>query len=890
MQNGSIGLGRLSLEIAGNTFVFDEGRVSIIGRSPEVMVPVLSDTVSRHHLEVYFGEGGWQARDLNTMNGTFVNGSRIPSGSSVRLVDGLKLMLGDPTDGVPVSVRGAGVATPIVAPPSRDPDPTAGLTVSVDQLKLVRFDSETRGPYETSSQGFAPQAAVVTIGRDLDNSLVIHDPMVSGHHARLTAIGPGRYRVEDLRSTNGTFVNGARITSADVGSGDVLNIEKLFLRVTPAGLQRLGQSGAATPFVAGAGTSGTSSGQNISLAVSGVTFSVPTSRAEQDRGFGRTKNLLDGVTFNVPERSLLAVIGPSGAGKSTMLKTMTGTLRPVQGKVLFKGLDMAVFSDSLSHQIGVVPQDDLVHVDLTARHALEYAARLRFPDDATREERHDAVEWALRELGLATHADTRIKQMSGGQRKRVSTAMELLTRPEALFLDEPTSGLDPNLDREVMELLQKLAHGTEQNSVGRTVVVITHSTTNLDRADNVLLLAPGGKVAYFGPPDRLKGYFASQLPDGDVSYASIYELLSRDPDRAKAVFAKSELAPATASTGTDQVRAHPQTSKTKPHLLPQALTLLSRQARLTLADTSLLIFMVALPIVMGLLTLAVRSKNGFSSAATTKSISDPKVLLIVLVFGAVLMGMVPSVRQLVGERAIFQREAGAGVRPSAYLASKLLILGFVNLLQSILLVAVVLAVNHHPDRGLIWPLAVELTIVAFAVSWTCGALGLLLSGLVSTSEQVMPLMVVALMLQLVLSGGVIPVTAGGVNQASWFVPSRWGFAAGASSLDLNKNILCRLQELTKAQADDEVNKRAREATDKANQAAADQAKAGGLPAPTPKTPDVVHTQVDCATVDDLDPLWSADVKTWAEDLGALALSFGLYGAATYFALRRVARR
>ena len=119
---------------------------------------------------------------------------------------------------------------------------------------------------------------------------------------------------------------------------------------------------------------------------------------------------------------------------------------------------MAVFAHSVADRVGMVPQDDLVHNELTARQALDYAARLRFPDDSSPQERSGAVEWVLRELGLDDHADTRIGRLSGGQRKRVSTAMELLTKPDLLFLDEPTSGLDPNLDREVMELLLSLIH------------------------------------------------------------------------------------------------------------------------------------------------------------------------------------------------------------------------------------------------------------------------------------------------------------------------------------------------------------------------------------------------------------------------------------------------
>lgn len=892
-------MGMLALRIEGRRVELHPGRPIVIGRAPDADVTVDAATASRHHLRVDFDGERWLAHDLGGLNGTFVNGARVPAQGTFRLEPGLKIMLGHPSQGLDVAVLpdasarsadSASVASSPSARSPRSPDPMQGLTLSGDGISVVELTTtDASGLHTTTSKGFAPRIESITIGRGSDNTIVVHDPLVSVHHARLTQLAPGHFRVEDLRSTNGTFVDGVRIATRDATVGAVVSVGKIFLRVTPEGLQRIAQS-PATPVMSPSERSAPGPRPRpggISLSVSGVTFTVPTNKAERDKGADKRKRLLDSVTFNVPERSLLAVIGPSGAGKSTMLKTMIGALKPDAGQVLFNSLDMAVFADSLSNRIGMVPQDDLVHVDLTARQALGYAARLRFPDDSTRAERSQAVEWAMGRLGLGPHADTKIRQMSGGQRKRVSTAMELLTRPDLLFLDEPTSGLDPNLDREVMALLRDLAHGTPDNPDGRTVVVITHSTANLDKADNVLLLAPGGKVAYFGPPAGLQDYFAGPLR-GDRSFASIYALIARDPDAARAAFARTPLAQRPAPIlpvphGFVAAGAPPK------RLLPQSLILLARQARLLISDRSLLTFTVVLPIVMGLVTLAVRATDGFNPASVDKSAGDPKILLVVLVFGAVLMGMVPSVRQLVGERAIFRREAGVGVRPSAYLASKVLLLGVVSAIQSALLVAVTLALNAHPAAGVWGPLWLELMIVAFAVSWTCAALGLLLSALVSTSDQVMPLMVVVLMLQLVLCGGVIGVNSPGVNEVSWLVPSRWGYAAGASTIDLNRSVTCHAEQRAKAKADDEINKKGRESTDKANQEAADQAKKMGQPAPTPKVYQDVHTTVDCSTLEDNDTLWDHDTNTWALDAAFLGFYFLLYCSLTFGALRRQVR-
>lgn len=863
----------LELEVDRERVLVDEARPVTIGRAPDCSVVVTNPTVSRQHLRISY-DGGWVARDLGAVNGTYVAGVRQPSGAAIPLRAGLELVLGSPHDGLRVGVIDLGGD----AAASGDlPDPGDGLTINQQAVTVVR-----RGPAagEDTTRGFVPRTDVVTIGRGPGNAIVVHDPLVSVVHARLTRLGPGRVSIEDLNSTNGTFVNGARIAAVEAGLGDVISVGKMFLRVTRDGLQRIAQA----PVAAGAG----GPGRPLSLSVSAVSFTVPTSRAERARGAEPRKALLDDITFHVPERSLVAVIGPSGAGKSTLLKTMIGTLRPDRGQVLFHGLDMAVFHDSLADRVGMVPQDDLVHTDLTARQALLYAARLRFPDDTTPAERGEAVDWAIGELGLTPHADTRIRQLSGGQRKRVSTAMELLTRPDLLFLDEPTSGLDPNLDREVMELLRTLAHGTPQNPRGRTIVVITHSTDNLDKADAVLLLAPGGKVAYFGPPAALQDYFAGPL-HGERSYAGIYQAISREPDAARAAFSRTPLAQRPLPPRPVNPAALAGVRAPRRSLARQTGTLLGRQTRLLVADRSLLAFTLALPVVMGLVTLVVGAKAGFEAASTLRDIGHPRILLIVVVFGAVLMGLVPSVRQLVGERSIYRREAGVGVRPGAYLASKVLLLGAVSALQAALLVAVALALNAHPERGVWGPVWLELFVMAFVLSWVSAAVGLLLSAAVSTSEQVMPLMVVVLMLQLVLCGGVLNLNRPGVNELSWLAPSRWGFAAGASTLDFNTAITCQAEKLKQAEADQEFNRNAREQTDKANQEAADRARAAGQPAPAARQPEVRSTSVDCSAVADTDPLWAPSLAGWARDLGVLSLFFAASCVGAFALLRRQAR-
>ena len=206
------------------------------------------------------------------------------------------------------------------------------------------------------------------------------------------------------------------------------------------------------------------------------------------------KTLLHNISLTARPGTLTAVIGPSGAGKSTFARLVAGYTHPTEGTVAFEGHDIHAEYASLRSRIGMVPQDDVVHGQLTVNQALMFAAELRLPPDTNKEDRERVVAQVLEELEMTQHRETRVDKLSGGQRKRASVAMELLTGPSLLILDEPTSGLDPALDRQVMTMLRQLA------DAGRVVLVVTHSLSYLDVCDQVLLLAPGGKTAFCGPP------------------------------------------------------------------------------------------------------------------------------------------------------------------------------------------------------------------------------------------------------------------------------------------------------------------------------------------------------------------------------------------------------
>lgn len=733
------------LVIDGRRWPLDPTRPAVVGRDSRCDVQVHHPEVSRRHAEVSFHPSlGWIIRDLGSANGVHRAGQRV---QQARLGPQVSFALGTAPD-APV-LR---LFEPIPVTPSR---PAQGEIASFGMDRPVAAPTEPSPREGTVVVTDSRHPATVTIGRSADNTVVVDDLLVSRYHARATPEGDG-FRVEDLGSLNGTYVNGGAIRTAHLGPRDLLTIGNLELNVVGGQLQMCPRR------------------TEVSLLARDLQVVLPTGKV-----------LLSHVSFELPESSLLAVIGPSGAGKSTMLNALTGARKATSGSVQFDGRDLYDNYDELRHRIGLVPQDDVVHRQLTVRQALSYASELRFPADLDPLARQARIDEVIDELELRSHVGTRIDKLSGGQRKRTSVTLELLSRPSLLFLDEPTSGLDPALDRSVMQTLRGLANG------GRTVVVITHNVANLNLCDRVLLLAPGGLVAYFGPPEGLLGHFHA------ADYPDVFAYVTDHPEDAAARF--SAYARATASPRPiDQARpaepAAPPQRRQPVHR--QASTLFRRHLRVLAADHSYALFMALLPLVLAVLVMTVPGSAGFGRPAVPPT-SEPMQLLVVLIVGAAFMGMAASSRDLVGERAIYRREKSVGLSATAYLGAKLTVFGLLAAVQSLLLVGVVLIVKDPPDQAVLlgWPW-LELYLAVAATTFSSAVLGLVISATVSTSEQVMPLLVVSIMAQLVLCGGLIPIAGRvGLEQLSWLAPTRWGFSAGASTVDVLTKVPGQTDEL-----------------------------------------------------------------------------------------------
>ena len=329
----------------------------------------------------------------------------------------------------------------------------------------------------------------LTIGRVPDNTVVLNHPQISAHHALLEKI-EGGYRILDTNSTNHVYVNGQPVTDHLLRTGDEIRIGPYHFTYTGAELKQYDESN-----------------------------HIRIDALQLKKTGNNATVLLNDISLVIPPRKFVALVGGSGAGKSTLMDALNG-LRPAQeGMVLYNGVDYYHNMAAFNTQLGYVPQDDIVHRELTVERALYYAARLRLPDDFTQKQIRWRIDEVLEDVEMTDRRSLLVSKLSGGQRKRVSIALELLANPSVFFLDEPTSGLDPGLDRKMMSLLRRLADR------GRTIVLVTHATNNINACDYVCFLAQGGRLAYFGPPNAAKEFFEK------TDFAEIYSTLEPTKDQ-----------------------------------------------------------------------------------------------------------------------------------------------------------------------------------------------------------------------------------------------------------------------------------------------------------------------------------------------------------------------
>ncbi|MEV5380190.1 ABC transporter ATP-binding protein/permease [Streptomyces nondiastaticus] len=806
------GVPELVLELNGQTWTLDPSRSYTLGRDPQGDMVLQDARVSWRHATVRWEGRSWVIEDHGSTNGTYVQGQRI---HHTEIGPGSTVHLGNATDGPRLSLTagaaGAGVGAPAAdlysaqtamaaplqhqAPPQQAPhqpqhqqpggwqqpgqyQPQQPQQGGWQQQPQQAYVPQQPGPGGhqppphggAPSQGGAPpvygdrsptsfhQMAVgrgtMRIGRALENDLVVSDLQVSRHHAEFRATGDGRFEIVDLGSHNGTYVNGQPVRQQVIGPQDIVGVGHSTFRLVGDRLEEFVDTG------------------DVSFSARHLTVTV-------DGG----KQILKDVSFGVPEKSLIAVIGPSGSGKSTLLKALTGYRPANQGDVLYDNRNLYKQFAELRQRIGLVPQDDILHKELTVRKALRYAAKLRFPGDTAASEREARIDEVLRELKLDIHKDKKVTALSGGQRKRVSVALELLTKPSLIFLDEPTSGLDPGMDRDVMQLLRGLADD------GRTVLVVTHSVAELALCDKLLVMAPGGSVAYFGPPEEALNFF------GYETWADVFSAFENYRDYDWSGRWRGSQHYQMYAADIDAVA--PQSVHVQPQMVrppkaqswgSQLWTLMRRYASVIASDRGFMALMLILPAVLGGVSTVIPSDFGLGPASKGHFNQDAGTIMLILAVGMCFSGAANSVRELIKERVIYERERAVGLSRSAYLMSKVVVLGLITAVQAVLICAIGFSTRKLPEHGLIVKAApaVELCLVIIALGFTCMMIGLVISALVKTAEKTMPLLVMFAIVQVVFTGILFKVfDSPGVEQVAWLMPARWAIAGAGTTLDLS---------------------------------------------------------------------------------------------------------
>jgi len=664
----------------------------------------------------------------------------------------------------------------------------------------------------------------ITIGRLPQNDVTLDHPQVSAQHAQLELQGQLHYIV-DLNSTNHTYVNGRRVTRTALKPDDKIRIGPFLFSYHGTQLTQYTES----PV--------------IRIDALGL-----KKEAHRD---GKQQVLLNNISLAIPARKFVALVGASGAGKSTLMDALNG-LRPAQqGTVLYDGQDYYASFEAFRSQLGYVPQDDIIHRDLTVERALYYAAQLRLPEDFPEEQIRRRIDEVLGDVDMKQRRNLLISKLSGGQRKRVSIALELLSKPSVFFLDEPTSGLDPGLDRKMMRLLRTLA------SKGQTIVLVTHATNNITACDYVCFLAEGGRMVYFGPPNEAKKFF------GTDDFADIYILLdsSHDPTapaREEQRFLHSSDYGKYVATALKQVSRGTQSYeklRTPPRGNPwrQFAILSRRYVELLVNDwRNLLILGLQAPIIALILILFIQfgigsggfdptnivqcpttaqifTPSGFPAVpdpdhpimskscsslqhflstdpqgkayaakrgGTLAALQDfllpgpgdaPKILFI-MAFAAIMFGCINAAREIVKELPIYRRERMVSIGIIPYMCSKIVVLGTLCLLQCAILVLAVSIVDPF-QQSIFLPGLLEIYITLVLTSLAGLMMGLTVSAFVANNDRAMSFVPILLIPQVIFSGTLFSLKGWFLQILGSLFAVRWAMAALGSSVGLHSDKL-----------------------------------------------------------------------------------------------------
>ncbi|HRQ23383.1 MAG TPA: FHA domain-containing protein [Anaerolineales bacterium] len=630
-------------------------------------------------------------------------------------------------------------------------------------MVTITYNSPSEAPQEIEQDIVFDGKTLIQIGRDAGNDVVLSSPSVSRFHAQVEQVGQ-RYRVIDLRSSNGTFVNGERIEGS--------------VWLKPSDTIRVGQY----RFVMGKDQLAKYDDSN-GLRVDAITL---------NKWVRKDLNILQNISVSFQPREFIVVVGQSGGGKSTFVDAVAG-YRPATppSRVLVNDIDIYTHFDAIRNDIGFVPQKDIIHMELTVYQALDYAAQLRMPGDTSPEERHKRVMEVLEDLDLTHRKDVQISGLSGGQQKRVSIGVELLTKPGLFFLDEPTSGLDPGTETALMQLMRRLA------DQGRTIILITHATKNVMLADKVIFLARGGYLAWFGPPDEALAYFDQHRSErdrraGKIEFDEIYAILD-DPSKGNAAEwaqryresrayqeyvampLKDKMSPMQAPTlpeaGQAQRRVVGKGVTSQASALKQFLVLSARNIKILTRDRFALGLMLATAPLVSLLDVILSLVLGRTPFSFYEGdMANVMITLFLMTIYGVMVGGISQMREIVKEGDIYKRERLVNLKILPYVMSKIWVAAILAFYQAAAYTIVHYLAFDMPG-GMLEFILIYITMTLATLAGMM--LGLFASALAPNASSA-PLIVIILMLpQIVLAGALVPVP----QFVSAPTSTRWAFEA-----------------------------------------------------------------------------------------------------------------
>lgn len=685
----------------------DKGKTALtFGRAEDNDIVLDSHLVSRKHGRFAFADGKWYIEDLGSTNGLIYNNSSI---QKREISDGDFIRIDD------------------------------GVETVTDGVLFVVSSKESTNQWNVLQTAGLD---TITIGREQSCSITLPHVSVSKCHAIIRCEN-GRYYISDNNSTNGVVVNGKKISAKELlHEKDVITITNSKLIFTTSA---------------------------ISYCYYKNGISVDASDIVIKRGKGKKAFVTcNHVNLNIKPGELVSVIGGSGAGKSTILNCMCGYLKPTQGEVYINGINLYQNFDSLKKLIGYVPQSDIVYDNLTLYDMLLYTAKLRLPKDISVTEREAAITRAIETVELPDKRNSLIKALSGGQRKRASIAVELLSDPNLLFLDEPASGLDPGTERNLMQSLREMANG------GKTVILVTHSTLQLKMCDKIVFMGKGGNLCFCGSYDEALAFF------GVSDIVDVYDMIT---DHAKewSEKYKQSVTPSGAHRKTDAV-----SGKQKTDRLKQLGVLCTRYMKLVANDRQRLLLLLFQAPVLALLISFVANGKQFEQYEMTKS------LLFALSCSAFWIGMLNAIQEICKERSIMKREYMTGLSLSSYVSSKIIVLGILCLIQSLLVTGVFALLVGLPSEGIVLPAFAELLVTTFFTAISSAAMGLFVSSLFTNADRAMTVAPILLMPQILFSGLIFKLS-GATEIISWFAVCRWSMENYGTTANLNELPL-RLQQ------------------------------------------------------------------------------------------------